>query len=38
NANFTKRVLPLEGHKALLESTGFRTKGSAWEWHWHEEG
>ncbi|CAM9722756.1 unnamed protein product [Discosporangium mesarthrocarpum] len=38
NTNFKKRVLPLEGHKALLEATGFQAKGSAWEWRWHEEG
>lgn len=37
NDNFKKRVLPLEGHRAMMEAIGFRAKGSLWEWTWHED-
>lgn len=37
NDNFKKRVLPLEGHRAMMEAIGFKAKGSLWEWTWHED-
>lgn len=37
NDNFKKRLLPLEGHRAMMEAIGFKAKGSLWEWTWHEE-
>lgn len=37
NDNFKKRLLPLEGHKAMMEAVGFKAKANLWEWTWHEE-
>ncbi|CAM9453587.1 unnamed protein product, partial [Laminaria digitata] len=37
NENFKKRLLPLEGHRAMMEAIGFKAKGSVWEWTWHED-
>lgn len=37
NDNFKKRLLPLEGHRAMMEAVGFKAKGSLWEWTWHED-
>eukprot|EP00903_Cladosiphon_okamuranus_P007143 g6937.t1 len=37
NDNFKKRLLPLEGHRAMMEAVGFKPKGSLWEWTWHED-
>lgn len=37
NDNFKKRILPLEGHHAMMEAIGFKAKGSLWEWTWHED-
>ncbi|CAM9820445.1 unnamed protein product [Ectocarpus sp. 6 AP-2014] len=37
NDNFKKRLLPLEGHRAMMQAVGFKPKGSLWEWTWHED-
>lgn len=37
NDNFKKRLLPLEGHRAMMDAIGFKAKGSLWEWAWHED-
>ncbi|CAM9328875.1 unnamed protein product [Scytosiphon promiscuus] len=37
NDNFKKRLLPLEGYRAMMEAVGFKAKGSLWEWTWHED-
>lgn len=37
NDNFKKRLLPLEGHRAMMEAVGFKAKANLWEWTWHEE-